>query len=124
MKGSHHGHRSPETDNIVTVTEAAKQLEVSADLIYRLCRAGRLAHTRLGLGRGTIRIEHADVEALRTSGRVEVEEQGSRADHLRKPARRSPAPSVPDIIGQRLAAREARRRELASRRHGGDPTPC
>lgn len=41
----------------MTVSEAAKQLEVSASLIYKLCRAGKLRHYRLGVGRGVVRID-------------------------------------------------------------------
>lgn len=45
----------------ITVKQAAKRLGVSVSLIYALVAAGRLRHYRVGLGRGTIRI---DEEAL------------------------------------------------------------
>jgi excisionase family DNA binding protein len=38
------------------VAEAAQRLEVSAGLVYALCAAGKLRHSRVGLGRGCIRI--------------------------------------------------------------------
>jgi excisionase family DNA binding protein len=54
----------------MTVREAAARLEVSESLIYKLCAAGRLAHHRIGLGRGTIRIEPESVEALKRECRA------------------------------------------------------
>ena len=87
----------------MTVSQAAEHLEVeSSDLVYRLCQAGRLAHTRIGLGRGTIRIAFADVEALREAGRVEVEQPKPR----RRPRATAATPGIPDIIGQYRAQRE------------------
>jgi excisionase family DNA binding protein len=41
----------------MTVAQAAAKLEVSEGLVYKLCRAGKIAHHRVGLGRGVIRIE-------------------------------------------------------------------
>ncbi len=73
----------------MTVQEAAKLLEVSTGTVYTLCRAGKLAHTRLGLGRGTIRIDRADIEALKMRGRVEVEEPKAKTR-----GRRSVAPPM------------------------------
>lgn len=99
----------------MTVHEAAALLEVSPDLVYRLCRAGRLAHSRIGLGRGVIRIERADVEELRQSSRVEAGEPGRKKGG---PRRKAPAgPEVEDIIGQYRREKEARKRPraLASR---------
>lgn len=49
----------------MTVAEAARALEVSASTVYQLCRAGRLGHVRVGLGRGAIRISEGDIEAFR-----------------------------------------------------------
>lgn len=41
---------------MLTVNEVAERLKCSPALIYQLCADGRLAHHRLGTGRGTIRI--------------------------------------------------------------------
>jgi excisionase family DNA binding protein len=57
----------------MTVAEAARLLEVSPDLVYRLCRAGRLGHRRIGIRRGVIRIDPSDVEAFRAASRVEAD---------------------------------------------------
>ena len=46
----------------MNVAEAAKYLEVSESLVYKLCKRGLIAHHRVGIGRGTVRI---DVEQLR-----------------------------------------------------------
>jgi excisionase family DNA binding protein len=40
----------------MTVTEAARELEVSVGTVYALIRAGKVRHERHGLGRGAIRI--------------------------------------------------------------------
>jgi excisionase family DNA binding protein len=46
------------TDNLtLSVKQVARKLNVSPSLVYALCAAGRLAHHRIGLGRGVIRIE-------------------------------------------------------------------
>jgi excisionase family DNA binding protein len=54
----------------MTPAEAAERLEVKAGLVYKLCSEGRLGHTRLGFGRGTIRISEADLAAYLDSVRV------------------------------------------------------
>jgi excisionase family DNA binding protein len=41
----------------MTVQEAAKRLEVSTGLVYKLCNMGKLGHCRIGAGRGVIRID-------------------------------------------------------------------
>jgi len=49
----------------VTVKDAAKVLDVSAQTIYSLCSARVLRHSRIGLGRGKISIsEEAIAEYL------------------------------------------------------------
>jgi excisionase family DNA binding protein len=50
---------------MLSVKDAAKELGVSASLIYRLCAAGRIRHERHGLGRGTIRIPHDALDEYR-----------------------------------------------------------
>src|SRR5262245_14304821 len=46
-----------------TVLEAADKMKVSSSTVYALCRANRLTHTRVGVGRGVIRISDEDIEA-------------------------------------------------------------
>jgi excisionase family DNA binding protein len=58
----------------MTVREAARRLEVTPALVYKLCRQGKLPHRRLGFGRGVIRITEADVAAYLEACRVEVRE--------------------------------------------------
>jgi excisionase family DNA binding protein len=48
----------------MTVREAANRLEVSVSMVYALCGSGRLPHTRIGLGRGTIRVSDEDIRAF------------------------------------------------------------
>lgn len=49
---------------VLTVKQTADQLQVSAALVYQLCAGRKLAHHRLGVGRGTIRIAEADLAAF------------------------------------------------------------
>jgi excisionase family DNA binding protein len=56
---------------LLTVKEAAERLSVSDKLIYSLCAAGRIAHERYGLGRGTIRIPEEAIDEYRRQARVE-----------------------------------------------------
>jgi excisionase family DNA binding protein len=57
-----------------TVKEAAARLGVSAALVYALCAARKLRHSRVGLGRGKIVIgEDAIAEYLRAREAVPAE---------------------------------------------------
>ena len=49
----------------LTVKQAASRLGVSKSLIYQLCALGKLPHYRVGIGRGTIRVEEADLAAVK-----------------------------------------------------------
>ena len=90
----------------MTVPEAARLLEVTPALVYKLCGAGRLAHRRIGLGRGTIRITDDDLAAYLESVKVEATPASSSIDRPRAlPMRR---PVVPDIVGEILRKRAAR----------------
>ena len=55
----------------LTIKEAAKELNVSPRTISDLCGKGRIRHYRFGVGRGTVRIERADLEAYRDGATVE-----------------------------------------------------
>lgn len=48
----------------LTVKQAAERLQISDKTIYQLCAAGRVAHHRIGTGRGTIRISEHDLAAF------------------------------------------------------------
>jgi excisionase family DNA binding protein len=41
--------------------EVAERLRIALSTVYTLCAAGKLRHSRPGLGRGTIRIDDADL---------------------------------------------------------------
>jgi excisionase family DNA binding protein len=58
---------------LLTVAEAAAELHISARTIYDLVHAGRLAHVRIGLGRGAIRFTREDLAAFVAASRVEAE---------------------------------------------------
>lgn len=49
---------------LLTVKQAAEHLNVSTATVYALCASGQLAHSRVGLGRGTIRIKHSELEKM------------------------------------------------------------
>ena len=59
-----------------TVREVAERLRCSAALVYSLCEKGKLAHVRLGLRRGTIRIASADVDAFIASCTIDTGGRG------------------------------------------------
>ena len=58
----------PNSDTL-TVKDAASRLNVSQRTVYDLVRSGRLRSTRIGNGRGTIRIAPADLSEIRKPGR-------------------------------------------------------
>jgi excisionase family DNA binding protein len=60
---------------MLTVSEVAERLGVSAALVYQLVAQGRLACYRIGLRRGAIRFDESDVDAYLQSCRVEPEER-------------------------------------------------
>ena len=47
---------------LLSVKEASQRLAVSRGCIYELIASGKLAHARIGCGRGTIRIPEEAVE--------------------------------------------------------------
>jgi excisionase family DNA binding protein len=53
----------------MTVAEAARLLEVKESTVYALCRESLLGHKRIGVGRGTIRIDPEDVEVFLAAAR-------------------------------------------------------
>jgi excisionase family DNA binding protein len=97
----------------MTVAEAAKALEVTPGLVYKLCRGGRLGHRRIGHGRGVIRIAPEDLAEYLSRCRVEGADPPEGAAAARVGARR---PSIPDVVGQILAEKAARRSARRARR--------
>jgi excisionase family DNA binding protein len=62
---------------MLTVRETAQTLRTSTATVYALCQRGLLRHSRVGVGRGTIRIRTEDLLAYlqtRTAGGDEVPE--------------------------------------------------
>jgi len=49
---------------LLTVNDAATKLNCSKGCVYRLAASGHLPHVRIGIGRGTIRIRHRDLDAF------------------------------------------------------------
>jgi excisionase family DNA binding protein len=83
---------------MMSVKKAAARMGVSSAIVYALCQARQLRHSRVGLGRGKIVIsEDAVAEYLRAreSGpaqpepppnpRPQVKQQRLRVEHLRLP---------------------------------------
>ena len=54
--------QSKPAGDLLTVKQAADQLNVSQRTVYDLCDKGRLRCQRIGIGRGTIRICPSDLE--------------------------------------------------------------
>jgi excisionase family DNA binding protein len=52
------------TGKMLTVRDVAARLNVSPGCVYRLVSDGDLPHIRIGAGRGTIRVDEADLEAF------------------------------------------------------------
>jgi excisionase family DNA binding protein len=65
--------RLREPSKVLTVADVADRLQVSRSTIYFLVERGKLAHHRVGRGRGTIRFSEADVEDYLQSCRRERE---------------------------------------------------
>lgn len=49
---------------LMTVKETAERLHCSPSTVYQLCGFGKLPHSRIGLGRGVIRIAEGDIDEL------------------------------------------------------------
>jgi len=64
---------------VLRVSEVANRLNVSAQCVYQLIAAGRLAAHRIGMGRGTIRIAEVDLEHFLLSAKDERVKSPTRA---------------------------------------------
>ncbi len=58
---------------MLTVKQAAERMNCSPATIYQLCAAKLLPHSRVGLGRGVIRIAETDIDVYFKARRVEPE---------------------------------------------------
>jgi excisionase family DNA binding protein len=67
----------------MTVGEAARRLEISERTTRDLCSSGKLAHYRIGGGRGVIRITEADLAEYLEGCRVGV--RAARPVEARRP---------------------------------------
>jgi excisionase family DNA binding protein len=54
---------------MLTVGQVADRLGVKSALVYRLIGKGEIAHVRVGLGRGVIRVEESSVEEYKARRR-------------------------------------------------------
>jgi excisionase family DNA binding protein len=104
----------------VTVEQAAKELEVSAALIYRLCRAGKLGHVRIGLRRGVVRISAQDIEDFQRGHRVEMVsgDEGERGGETVRMVRGDRL-VIPDYKGELKRTRERERAERKAAKEVG-----
>jgi excisionase family DNA binding protein len=55
--------------SLLTVREIQNRLRVSRACVYALIESGRLPAIRIGVGRGTIRVDEADLDAFVTARR-------------------------------------------------------
>lgn len=63
---------------LLSVNEAAAELRLSTDTIYKLCSTKQLQHERHGPKRGTIRIPEEALSEYRKSVTVDVKEPTSK----------------------------------------------
>lgn len=87
----------------LSVAEAAAELGCSPGTVYGLCRAKLLTHSRVGIGRGTIRIERGALAEYKARCVVLEQIPGETADQARKRARAtrkkpSDIPDDPDFL--------------------------
>jgi excisionase family DNA binding protein len=96
----------------MTVQEAARRLEVSAGLVYKLCHLGKLGHRRIGAGRGVIRIDEKHLADFKERCNVELasEDQGPVTKKVR-----GQTIVIPDGFGRAAAALKRWREEERAR---------
>ncbi len=90
----------------MTVADAARLLEVSPSTVYELCRRGDIPHYRIGLGRGRIRIDPAQLREFLDRCRREGRGPGPEAE------RPAPAPETRDYTAEFTRRRAARGRPV------------
>ena len=60
--------------NMLTVRQVAEQLQVSLATVYLMCNRGKLPHVRIGVGRGTIRVDEQTLEEFIQMATVQPKE--------------------------------------------------
>lgn len=70
--------------SLLTVRKVAQRLGCSQALVYQLCAERRIAHLRLGAGRGTIRIAEAEVDAFAERSTVAAFSVSQKLKHIHK----------------------------------------
>jgi excisionase family DNA binding protein len=70
---------------VLTVAEAAERMGVSDSLVYELCKAGLIRHTRHGRPgkRGCIRIEENDLQAYLAASIHEIRPPAPPLKHIK-----------------------------------------
>ena len=111
----------------MTVSEAAKQLEVSISTLRRMIDLGLIGYTRVGVGRGAIRLSDADIAEYRSRQHVEPVESRL-VTSSSAPSRVPSLPSLRQPTGELARYRQAREerrraRELAARHRVGERSP-
>lgn len=80
---------------MLTIAEAALRLGLTASGVYKLCRAGRLVHYRVGARKGKVLLKAEDVDAYLESCRVETPSGALLPlKHLAWPSPDSPPPKA------------------------------
>jgi excisionase family DNA binding protein len=95
--------RATDEDTVFTVKLAAAKLGVSPSLVYGLLAAGKIRHSRYGVGRGTIRITQEALDEYKQAA-----EQQSAALTLVHIIRPLPSSRLP--AGERPGQRVSNRR--------------
>lgn len=68
---------------LLTVRDVAGMLNVSPTCVYSLIERRKLAHIRIGRGRGTIRIRQDDLRAYLSTQEVEPEKRPTRTNRIK-----------------------------------------
>ncbi|MEZ6033415.1 MAG: helix-turn-helix domain-containing protein [Planctomycetaceae bacterium] len=63
-------YESP-SERLLNVADVAEQLSISQSLVYQIVDAGKIPFLRIGIGRGSIRFQSADIKTYLDSCRVE-----------------------------------------------------
>lgn len=71
---------------LLTADQVAELLAVHPRTVYELCAAGRLAHYRVGVGGGAIRITREAVEAYLAASLVPASDEAPARPKVRRPA--------------------------------------
>jgi excisionase family DNA binding protein len=90
----------------LTVEDAARALECSPALVYKLVERGKLGHTRIGFGRGKITVSAAQVAEYRRGCEVAAVPDDGPAE---KGARRPRPGGGPNYFDQLKAKRKGAR---------------